>query len=130
MKFYGYGIAIVFVTLWTSSVLANVGPVFISGEQIEANMATQVVLERETIDILLSPMSAEVVCHFYLRNTGETEHLTLAFPGKDIQEGDIHNRTMNNFAVSIDGHQISTAYQTHFTRSPQAHMQTISSRYG
>jgi hypothetical protein len=114
----------------TSPVLANVGPVTLVGEQIEANLATNVVLEKETIDVRLSPMSAKVVCHFYLRNTGAAEHLTLGFPGKDVREKDDQNRTMEDFAVEVNDRKVRTTYQSHFSRSSQSLMHTISEQYG
>lgn len=130
MKYSIYVIVALSMLLETSGVLANVGPVFIAGEQIEANTSTDVVLERETIEVILSPMSARVVCNFYLRNTGEMERLTLAFPGKDGQEGDIQNRTMKDFVVSINGQQIPTTYQHQFKRSSHTLIHGVSERYG
>lgn len=111
-------------------VSANVGPVYIAGEQISPNTKTNVVLERETIDILLSPMSAQVVCDFYLRNTGDTETLTLAFPGKDETEGDFRNQTMKDFSVAVNGSRITTTYQSDFKRNPNAVIHTVSEQYG
>jgi len=130
MKLYSLITLSLFILIKTSPVRANVGPVYIVGEQIEANLATNVVLEKETIDVLLSPMSAKVVCHFYLRNTDAAERLTLAFPGKDVREEDIYEHTMKNFLVEINNVKVPAKYQSEFTRSSQALMYTLCGEYG
>jgi tetratricopeptide (TPR) repeat protein len=116
--------------LTISTTFANVGPVFIAGKQIEANNATHVVLERETIDVILSPMSAHVVCNFYLKNTGATETLTLGFPGKDEDEGDMQNRTMKDFVVMMNDAEVETSYQQDFDRTSPEHPYRDFGRYG
>ncbi len=131
MKRY-FSLIFILTILWMATKgQADVGPVYILGEQIVANTASNVVLERETVEITLHPLNAEVVCHFYLRNTGEKEHLLLAFPGKseedDDRRGDIHaDWNMKSFQVQMNHQKVSTTYISNSKNYKNGIIQAIS----
>jgi tetratricopeptide (TPR) repeat protein len=125
-SFIGNMIAIFIVCLliYSSTGTSDVGPIRIIGKQIEFEDSTNVILERETVDILLSPGSAEIVCNFYLRNTGEPETLHIAFPGGDADrftdKERIYYRETKDFQVQVNDQHIATDYikdYQNFTRT-------------
>lgn len=106
-----YKLLIVFFFVLTKA-FGDVGPITIIGESIELKNSTNVELVSEEIEITLRPGSANVLCDFYLRNTGKEEVVQIAFPGGEAESmGDeIWYRGTKDFRVFINDKEIKTIY--------------------